>query len=101
MAMIPIRYRDFHDVPRAFVVERTGSLYFFDCAFDDQIDQYPDRYKVYRLDAALSPKLDFGSWETLATKGRLIGEVLVRRLQFDPTHRAAVDDSIFELISAR
>jgi hypothetical protein len=101
MALIPIRYRDFYDVPRAFVVQRAGSLHFFDCPFDDRIDEYPDRYTVYRLDATLSPALDVGSWESLANKGERIGEVPTQCVQFDPTRRAAIDDSIFALIEER
>ena len=31
---IPIRYRDFYDVPRAVVVEFRGKLYLFDSLFD-------------------------------------------------------------------
>lgn len=98
MAQISIRYRDFYDVPRAFVVERAGSLYFFDCPFDERADDYPDRYRVYRLDSALSPSLDKGSWESLANQGQFVGEVLATRVQFDPTRRAAIDDSVFDLI---
>jgi hypothetical protein len=95
---VPSQTGDFYDVPRAFVVQHAGSLYFFDCPFDDRIDEYPDRYTVYRLDATLSPALDVGSWEALANKGERIGDVLTQRVQFDSTRRAAIDNSIFELI---
>lgn len=40
----PIRieaYRDFYDIPRAFVVRlNSGSLLFFDSPFEDYLDDY-------------------------------------------------------------
>jgi hypothetical protein len=98
MPWIPIRYRDFYDIPRAFVVERAGALYLFDCLFDEHLDEYPDRYNVYRLDPELAPSLDTGSWQSLASKGKSVGEIPTERVQFDATRRAAVDDSVFDLL---
>jgi hypothetical protein len=34
--MLPIRYRDFYDIPRAFVIEHPGETLFFDCSFDER-----------------------------------------------------------------
>ena len=42
----PIRYRDFYDFPRAFVVEHAGELLFFDCLFSDTLDDYGKEYVV-------------------------------------------------------
>ena len=98
MPGIPIRYRDFYDIPRAFLVERAGLLYFFDCPFDDGLDEYPDFYRVYRLGPTLSATLDSDSWQDLARRGSLLGELATRHVRFDETRRAAIDDSVFELL---
>lgn len=98
MAWIPIRYRDFYDIPRAFIVEREGSLFLFDGAFDESIDEYPDRFQVYRLRADVADVLDATSWHGLEANGTLIGEVPVADVRFDPTRRAAVDDTVLAMI---
>jgi hypothetical protein len=101
MSMIPIRYRDFHDVPRAFVVEHAGSTFFFDSPFDEEADEYPDTYRVYTLDPARAMGLGERSWVDLASDGRLIGEIPVDRVRFDATKRAAIDDGVFGMIRIR
>lgn len=98
MTWILIRYRDFHDVPRAFVVEHAGSTLFFDCPFDGLADEYPDVYRVYRLDPARATALGEGAWADLAGDGSLIGEIPVDRVRFDATKRAAIDDAVFGMI---
>lgn len=101
MPWIPIRYRDFHDVPRAFVIEHEEGLLFFDSPFDERRDEYPDHYRVYRLARELSVVLDAGSWEGLARRGEFIAEVPVHAVRFDDTLRAAVEDSVLKMIKER
>ena len=97
MAFIPIQYRGFYDMPRAFVAEHGGSLFLFDCSFDDSADEYSERYKIYRLH--ISPdQLPKGSWDSLPTQGTFIAELATNVLKFDKTRRSFVDDSVFELI---
>lgn len=55
---IPIRYREFYDIPRAFVIENAGELLLFDCPFDDVADSYGDSYTVIRLDPSAKATLD-------------------------------------------
>lgn len=98
MAWTSIRYRDFYDIPRAFVVERRGHAFFFDCAFDELIDDYLDRYRVYRLASKSAQTLDTGSWEGLAGDGTFVGELPASAVRFDDTKRTAIDDSVFDLI---
>ena len=69
MPWTPIRYRDFFDIPRAFVVEYTGDLYFFDCPFDQRVDEYPDHYDVYRLETSAALDLTTDSWQSLSAGG--------------------------------
>ena len=84
-----IRYRDFYDVPRAFVVEKDGNRYFFTSEFDEAGDEYSDTYRVYRLtpDALLAE----GAWDAPSMGGALVGEVPVSSVRFDETRRKAVD----------
>lgn len=96
MAAIPIRYRDFFDVPRAFVVNHNGSLVLFDCPYDEGIGEYPDHYRVYRLPAELSDTLDAGTWEGLAERGVCVGHVPITLVRFDATRRSSIDDEVFE-----
>ena len=91
---LPIRYRDFHDVPRAFVVEHRGQLLFFDCPFDDALDDYPDHYSVIRLPPAASTLVSQASWTGLASEGTVIGRIPVREVRFDPSRRAAIDAAV-------
>jgi hypothetical protein len=101
MPWIPIRYRDFFDIPRAFVVEYTGDLYFFDCPFDQRVDEYPDHYDVYCPKASVSLDLTADWWQSFGAGGSFVGTVPTQQVQFDVTRRAAVDESIFDLLHER
>jgi len=97
MAWLPIRYRDFYDVPRMFVVELPRAVYFFDGRFDDAADEYPQAYRVYQLPpgrAADEPR----SWDGLERLGHLVAEVPVPSVLFDPSRRAAVDDAVLQAL---
>ena len=98
MPWSPIRYREFYDVARMFLVERAGTTYLFDGHFDVAADKYPDRYRVYRLaPAAAAEAREGGSdWTGLERAGSFIGEVLVADVPFDATLRAAIDDVVFD-----
>ena len=90
-----IQYRDFYDVPRIFVTNYQGQLYLFDCPFNDELDDYPDSYRVYQLPALTEAELA-GSWEHLPERAiSLLGVVTVTEVQFDPTKRACVNTAIF------
>ncbi len=84
-------YRDFYDVPRAFmVVPRPGLTLFFDCPFDDSLDDYPDCYRVYAIEGLNLDELPT-DWRRLChlSKERL-GEVPIASLTFDTTRRSEV-----------
>lgn len=98
MALIPIQYRDFYDIPRAFVAEHRGTVFYFDGAFDEGADEYAESFRVYRLDAGASEKVASASWQGLEDLGVFVAEVPVKSVRFDATRRAAVDDSVFSLL---
>jgi hypothetical protein len=93
-----IRYRDFYDVPRAFVVEYEGSLYLFDCLFDHDLDDYEGRYAVYLVKDELRRRIDMISWVDLGNRSVRVGEVPVDSVEFDPSKRSAVNSRIFECL---
>ena len=95
---VPIRYRDFYDFPRGFVVERSGDLPFFDCPFNDVLDDYEADFTVFRLKDELRGNVDQASWTNLGRDGERLGVVPTRAVLFDETTRHAIDAGIFEMI---
>ena len=98
---LPMRYRDFYDVPRLVAVEYHGRVYLFDSPFDDRLDDYADEYAVYRLPKAEVASLDNPSWEGLVAASEQIGTVKVSDVTFDETGRACLNDSVFTRLSGR
>ena len=84
----PIIYRQFWDVPRLFALEHRGDVYVFECDFDEQLDDYPPNFKVYRLPK--STLTDF-SRNAFSTNSALVGEIIVSDVKFDKTRRKEVD----------
>jgi hypothetical protein len=90
-----IRYRDFYDVPRAVVVEWAGSLYLFDCPFDDDLDGYGSSYIVYRIPALMRDRIDEISWTDLVHIGDRLGVVPTAEVEFDETRRGSMNPAVF------
>ena len=96
MSWSAIRYRDFYDVPRIFITTHNGGLYLFDCPFDEELDDYSDRYQVYQLPAISEDELQ-GSWERLPERAAsVLGTVPVAQVQFDTTKRNSIDTAVLE-----
>ncbi|MGH9117576.1 MAG: hypothetical protein ACRD0A_06775 [Acidimicrobiales bacterium] len=93
---LPIRYRDFYDVPRAVVVEFKRELFLFDSLFDADLDEYESFYAVYRLPGELRHEIDGMSWTDLGQRGTRLGSVDVAAVEFDSTRRRAINESVFE-----
>lgn len=93
---LPIRYRDFHDIPRAFVVEAGGETLLFDCAFNADLDEYPTDYRVFRLEERVIPELHSISWTDLQSQGIEMGRVPTAAVVFDQTKRSAIHASILD-----
>ena len=93
-----IRYRDFYDIPRIFIAAHDETQYLFDCPFDDDLDDYSDRYRVYQLPAILEDELE-GSWERLPERAEsLFGSVPVGDVQFDPTKRQRINTTVIKTL---
>lgn len=108
MSWAPIQFRDFYDVPRMFTVTLGGVIYLFDCPFDDEIDDYPDSYEVYRLRAG-HPLPDWISTmghsllAYVAAKDpglHRVGSMPASLVTFDPTRRQSIrDDALASIVS--
>jgi hypothetical protein len=96
--MTPIRYAAFYDVPRVFALEHNGSMYLFDCPFDEQADDYPDKYDIYRIPAATFESMAGLSWQELLNAGKHVGHCKVSDVHFDATRRGAVDDAVLAAV---
>jgi len=91
-----IRYRDFWDQPRIFVVEDAGDTLLFDCKFDDEVEDFPDDYQIYIL-PPLSAEDYESSWAPFRDRAiAYLGSVPLNAVRFDPTMRQAIDASILD-----
>ena len=94
----PISYRGFYDFPRAFVVERSGDLLFFDCQFDDDLDDYRPDFEVFKIRSEFKDKIELASWRDLRDHADRIGTVPTEAVKFDDTKRRAIDIGVFYLL---
>jgi len=92
---IEFTYRDFYDLPRAIVLDYSGTLYMLDCPFDAELDEYPEHYIVYRLPHDLRGVLATINWQDLPVRGERVGQVNIRDVDFDPTRRRAIHSRLF------
>jgi len=96
---LSIKYGEFYDIPRVFVVNYEGETYFFDCPFKDELDDYPDFFTVYRVPEEEIDKVETISWSDISTFARPIGIVKVKDVQFDETKRKFIADRVFEMVA--
>ena len=94
---LPIRrYRDFYDIPRAFVVEHGGEQLLFDCPFDEALDNYADEYTIYRVSDDFRDRADLMSWTDLGKQFEPIAVIPTTAVRFDPTRRRAIRADVCE-----
>ncbi len=98
MAWVPIQYRGFWDLPRAFIVRGADAQYLLDCGFNDELDAYEPSYEVYRLGPHVTVPEE-GTWEDLTRDAVRLGKVEVSAVRFDPSRRAAVDSGLLDALS--
>lgn len=95
MKSIPIKqYRDFWDVPRIFLASKNDYLLLFDCKFDETKEDYDDKYQVFIMPELTDNELS-GSWYQLSEKAiKHLGEIPIRKVKFDETHRQFIEGEI-------
>jgi hypothetical protein len=100
-AWADINYHDFWDQPRIFFVRHDGRLYLFDCAFDDETEDYPETYAVYEM-PELTEADYAGSWAHLAERAvRRLAVISLDDVQFDPTKRRQIDTAVIDALMPR
>jgi len=91
-----IIYSGFYDVPLAFVVRHKGSQFLFLREFDDDLDDYPDVYRVFALPNLTDDEVK-QSWRDIEHKAvKAFGEVLVKDVEFDPSKRREISTKLLE-----
>jgi hypothetical protein len=96
---LPIKYSGFWDFPHAFFVEYEENLYlFWRGYFDDEIDDYPEVYDVYRI-SGFSFKDAGHIWnlDELTVK-ELLFQIPIRDVVFDSSRRKFIDSDTFETL---
>ena len=78
-----IKFREFYDVPRVIIASKGNETYFFDCRFDETIDDYPNYYRVYLMPPLSTDQLS-GSWVSLELLAiEELDRIPIRELPFD------------------
>jgi hypothetical protein len=92
-----IIYSGVWDVSSAFVVSHKARQYLFlHGYFDDELDDYPDTYKVFIL-PDLSEDVVRSSWEQLeGLASGFLGEIPIKEVEFDPMHRVWIDTKVID-----
>jgi hypothetical protein len=97
----PIRYREFWDVPRVFLVAHRGRLFLFDCPFDEAAEDFPEVYRVYVLPPLGEEELA-GSWDKLSARAvSYLGEISIKQVGFDASKRQTIDTALLDELATR
>ena len=95
--IIPFRYSGFWDVPRYILLRYREKALLLQSPFDESLDDYPNVYFVYQVPDAISESVLGGDWALLeGVELRLVGEIPINAVAFDPTKRRALDSSCLE-----
>ena len=94
-----IDYRDFYDIPRAFIIEPQPKIFlYFECGFDEVRDGYVDIFRVFLLktsDISRLPK----DWRNLDSLGT-VATLPISAVRFDHTRRReVVIDGLSDLLA--
>lgn len=80
-------YREFYDVPRMVVAKSTSGTFLFYSRFDEDLDDYIDRYEVYLLPELGDDDL-VGTWAGLEHRAiQRLPDVPLRELPFSITRQ--------------
>ena len=94
-----LQYREFWDVPRIFLVSFEQSLFLFDCHFDEEVEDFSNRYQVFLMPMLGEDSLS-GSWCELSENAiRFLGEIPISEIKFDETRRKFIEnETILKLL---
>ena len=96
-----LAYRDFYDLPRAFIVGvPKGGLLLFDCSFDEVLDDYATNYRVIALPMPIEALP--ADWRQLGSQPeQIVAEIDTHELLFDASRRQTVTIPNAELLFAK
>lgn len=95
----PFKYRDFYDFPRFVVVNALGRILLLDCEFDNEAEDFRERFEVYELPASAYLTIDgMADWRGLSADGTKLGSIPVDAVEFDATKRTTLRSQILELL---
>ena len=93
--------RCYWDFPRLFIVAYAGEHFLFECAFDDDLDDYPDEFHVFRMPPVSGQELE-GSWENISSLAiDCLGAIPASDIRFDQTRRQSIDSVVLETLLAQ
>jgi hypothetical protein len=98
-SMAPFKYVDFYDVPRLILLKYRDHLFLLASYFDEEKDDYDDKYSVDILPPWVEQKIGESNWRVLegGIEGRRqIGEIPVKDIVFDQTKRRALDPTFLD-----
>lgn len=99
--LVPFNYRDFYDLPRSVIFQKSSYVYFLECLFNDTLDEYEDFYTVYQLDVEhldLDTLVSDSDWLGYSKIGKAIGKIRVTDVRFDETKRESLDVSFLDYL---
>ena len=96
VTMVKFRYGGYWDVPRDIVFRYRDQLFLFLSSFDEDLDEYPDDYSVYRVPTSY-PSSEIESWMYVPTESfTYLGQIPIRSVTFDATLRKELDASVLD-----
>jgi hypothetical protein len=96
--MVPFKYVEFFDVPRFIMFRYQKHLFLLESFFDKDKDDYDENYSIQILPSWVEQKIADSSWEVLDEDigAKLLGEVPVKDVVFDPTRRRKLDPAFLD-----
>ena len=95
--MVEFQYGGYYDFPRTIVLRYRGEIFLLYGLFDEELDEFPDDYSVYRVPASTENSPEIKSWMFWPNESfRYLGQLPIRSITFDPTQRKALDASILD-----
>ena len=94
-----IAYRDFWDIPRAFLTVSQDKWLYFDCPFDEVEEDYETKYEVYEM-PSLSQEIIAGDWRPITSMAlKRLGTVPTGSVEFDATKRRMVNLDVLDKLA--
>lgn len=105
--MVPFRYAFFYDVPRFIKLRYRGWTFLLCSAFDEVLDDYEEKYSVYRIPGTDDFSFREESWLFVESQGLLerrslsiLGYIDVKSVIFDERKHEELDATVLDPFTA-